>query len=358
MEKRDYYEVLGVAKTATPEEIKKAYRKLAIKYHPDRNPNDESAAEKFREATEAYDVLADEKKRQNYDRFGFVDDNTMNSSSFRDFADIFGGMNMGDFFSSFARSYNASRSYDNFKRKGRNTRQTITIDLDECIKGTKKELKVNLKKICVTCNGFGGKTSVVCPNCNGTGMEVKGNAFMKIQTTCTVCEGTGKQYKKDCPDCKGNGITESNKTISFEVPKGVHTGQNYIFRGFGEPCQGGDNGDLIATIIVDSTKSIFTPSRLNPDLLTCQLNISCAQAALGDIIKFTCPDGEVIDLTIPAGATTGQVISLSKHGLNNEPLYIYLFVETPQNLNESQRAVFEELKKNSKANTCKNTMFK
>lgn len=342
MSKRDYYEVLGVSKDASAEEIKKAYRKLAVKYHPDRNQGDSNAEEKFKEATEAYEVLSDETKRKNYNSFGFsgVDNNGgFNASSFKDFADIFGDMDINDFINPFAR-----RSYANsFRQKGQNVNKIITVTFDECLTGIKKEVVVDVKENCPTCKGFGSKDSTNCPNCNGTGLEVHGTSFMKIQVTCSKCGGIGKAYKKDCPDCKGNGSKTVSKRVSFDIPAGVQSGQRFVIRGLGDPVPGGENGDLIINIIVDDSNTIFTRLR-NTDTLSCQLNISCVTAALGGTVEIKCPDKTLEKVEIKAGTKTGDTIRIANKGINGADLVLTTVVQTPEDLSEEDKATLEKLR--------------
>lgn len=347
---KDYYEILGVDKSASSEEIKKAYRKLAVKYHPDKNPGDKDAEQKFRDATEAYDILGDEKKRKQYDQFGSADPSDIGMSPgdfFRHFTDMYGMGGMAGF-----------RSM--FRTRGDNVYKKITITLDEAISGITVDIPVDIKEHCKTCKGSGSKTEKVCPICHGTGLETRTiNQFNIIQMTCNNCHGLGKILIHDCPDCEGKGVHVTKKVVSLKIPVGAQSGSVYVLKGLGDPVPygvEGENGDLTVTVDVDESKSIWSRP-LNSDSLTCQLNITFAQAILGDVIKFTCPDKSVIDLTIPAGVETGSVLSVPNKGFNSAPLFVYIFVKTPKDLTDEQKKLFEELKKDSKVECVKNRIF-
>ena len=350
---KDYYEILGVEKNATQEEIKKAYRNLALKYHPDRNPDDKVAAEKFTEAAEAYDTLGDEKKRKEYDMFGTT--SNMNGGGFSA-EDIFSRFSQGFPFGDIFGQGGMGRQQQGPK-KGNNVYTDLIITLDEAILGCTKDIHVKVSNNCPKCQGHGGTDKKSCPTCNGTGwMNTQIGPFSIMRTACNVCKGTGITFGKNCPDCKGTGKVESNKAISLKIPVGASTGRIFILKGLGEPVPEGENGDLVVKLTVDESKSIW--SRPSGDTLTCQLNISMAQAVLGDTIKFTCPDKSVIDLVIPAGVETGSVLNLDKRGINGSNLFIYIFVDTPKGLTKEQEEVLKSMLGKTENKVSKNTMFK
>ena len=264
-QKRDYYEVLGVSKTATDEEIKKAYRKLAKKYHPDMNPGDKEAEKKFKEASEAYAVLSDKEKRSQYDQFGhaaFDGTGGFGAGGFdftgADFSDIFGDLFGGMFGGS------RSRGPSNGPMKGSNIRTSVRISFLEAVFGTEKELTLNLKDPCPTCNGTGAKPGTspqMCPKCGGKGQVVftQQSFFGTVRNvqTCPDCGGTGKIIKDKCADCGGTGYITNRKTINVTIPAGIDNGQSVRIREKGEPgINGGPRGDLLVEVIV-SPHEIF-----------------------------------------------------------------------------------------------------
>lgn len=338
MAKRDYYEVLGISKNATDEEIKKAYRKLAIKYHPDKNPGNKEAETNFREATEAYEVLSDKDKRKNYDQFGFDATNSnFNpndfSKAFHDFSDIFGTSNFGDFFSSsfssgFGDFFNQSNKTKNFFREGKelDKRVILQIDLEQAFFGIKKEIKIQRNVLCKVCNGTGaegGKEST-CRDCLGTGMKTVRQGFMTIQTTCSTCHGTGKINVHPCKHCNGNGATVENKIVSLNIPAGTKTGKVITIPGLGDVGKN-KTGNLIIEIQVFETNKF----KFNLGKTYCKAKIGLGNALLGKNISIRVHDKD-FDVHIPKGCQNNQKVLVTTDGVN--ALYCVVDVEIPKDV--------------------------
>ena len=357
MAKRDFYEVLGVAKGASEDEIKKAYRKLAMKYHPDRNPNDKTAEEKFKEVKEAYEVLSDDNKRQAYDRFGHagVDPNGMGGMGggmggdpfgrvFGDiFGDIFGG-GMGGMGGMGGRG--ASQAY-----RGSDLRYNLEISLEEAAKGCQKTIRVPAWNKCSSCGGSGAKkgtSPTTCTTCNGQGQVRMQQGFIQVHQTCPHCHGTGKTIKEPCPDCHGQGYTRTNKTLEVSIPKGIDEGMRIRSAGNGEPGQnGGPAGDLFGEIHIKH-HPVFPR---DDDDLHCEIPISFGKAALGGDIEVPTLDGKV-SFHVPTGTQTGRTFRLKGKGIKGVhsyhpgDLFCHVRVETPVNLTEEEKNLlrkFEEL---------------
>ncbi len=356
--KRDYYEVLGVSKSADDAELKKAYRALAKKYHPDMNPGDAEAEKKFKEASEAYAILSDPEKRKQYDQFGFAafeggaggggfggfDFNSM------DFSDIFGDI-FGDFFGG-----GRSRRTSNGPMKGANIRTSVRITFEEATFGVEKEIELTLKDECGTCHGTGAKagtTPETCSKCGGKGQVVftSQSFFGTVRNvqTCPDCNGTGKIVKEKCPDCYGNGYIASKKKIQVSIPAGIDNGQSVRIREKGEPgTNGGPRGDLLVEVIV-SRHPIFQRQDYN---IYSTVPVSYAVAALGGEIVVDTVDGKVI-YEVKAGTQTDTKVRLKGKGvptLRNKDVrgdhYVTLVVQTPEKLsNEAKELLrkFDEL---------------
>lgn len=346
-DKRDYYEVLGVGKGATDDELKKAYRQLAKKYHPDTNPGDKSAEAKFKEASEAYAILSDPDKRRQYDQFGHSAFDGAGGAGFTDFdmRDIFGEFFGGDIFGDLFGG--RSRRSNNGPRQGANLRTSVRITFDEAVFGTEKELDLNLKDECDTCHGSGAKPGTTpegCQKCGGKGQVIytQQTIFGMSQNiqTCPDCRGAGKIIKEKCSDCFGNGYITRKRKIQVIIPAGIDNGQSVRLRGKGEPgTNGGPRGDLLVDIDV-SRHPIF--QRRDYDIFS-TAPISYATAALGGDIRISTVDGDVI-YNVKAGTQTDTKVRLREKGvptLRNKNVrgdhYVTLVVQVPTSLNSEQK---------------------
>ncbi len=358
-QKRDYYEVLGVAKNAGDGEIKKAYRVLAKKYHPDMNPGDKEAEKKFKEASEAYAILSDPEKRRQYDQFGHAafEGGGAGGGGFdfsgMDFGDIFGDI-FGDFFGG------GSRRSSNGPMKGANVRASVRITFEEAVFGCEKELELVLKDDCPECHGSGAKpgtTPETCSKCGGKGKVImtQQSLFGMVQNvqTCPDCRGTGKIVKEKCPHCHGNGYVSNKKKISVSIPAGIDNGQSVRIREKGEPgVNGGPRGDLLVEVLITS-HPIFQRQDMN---IYSTAPISFAQAALGGEIRISTIDGDVL-YTVKPGTQTDTRIRLKGKGvpsLRNKNIrgdqYVTLVVQVPTSLSaEAKEALrrYDEINGNS-----------
>lgn len=347
-DKRDYYEILGVDKNADDAAIKKAYRVLAKKYHPDMNPGDKEAEAKFKEASEAYAVLSDPEKRRQYDQYGHAAFNGGGAGSggfdfnfSGDMSDIFGDI-FGDFFGG-----GRSRSSSNGPMKGANLRTSVRIKFEEAVFGCEKEIDITLKDECPKCHGTGAKEGtqpVTCSKCGGKGqvMYTQQSLFgaMRSVQTCPDCKGTGKIVKDKCPDCSGTGYISSRKKIQVSIPAGIDDGQSIRIAGKGEPgTNGGQRGDLLVEVNV-MRHPIFQRQDYN---LYSTAPISFAQAALGGDVRISTIDGDVL-FPIKAGTQTDTKIRLKGKGvpsLRNKNLrgdqYVTLVVQVPEKLSAAQK---------------------
>ncbi len=350
--KRDYYEVLGVPKDADEAALKKAYRVLAKKYHPDANPGDKEAEAKFKEASEAYSVLSDPEKRRKYDQFGHAafEGGAGGAGGYggfdfngADMGDIFGDI-FGDFFGGGRSAYGRS---SNGPMRGANLRTGVRITFEEAIFGCEKEIELTLKDECPKCHGTGAKpgtSPVTCPKCNGKGKIVytQQSFFGQVQNvqTCPDCRGTGKIVKDKCPDCYGTGYISSKKKIQVKIPAGIDNGQSIRIAGKGEPgTNGGERGDLLVEVTV-SRSPVFMRQETS---IFSTVPISFATAALGGPIKIKTVDGEV-EYEVKPGTQTDTKVRLRGKGvpsLRNKNIrgdhYITLVVTVPEKLNEEQK---------------------
>lgn len=343
--KQDYYEVLGVARNASEEEIRRAFRKLAFQCHPDRN-RDPKAEEKFKEINEAYQVLSDPEKRRRYDRYGQVDI----EGGFPDFG--FGGL--GDIFESFFGAFGTpfSRTAQHVPQKGDSLRSRLTLSFLEAVFGCRKEIEIQRIELCPSCQGIGsapGTNPETCPECRGTGQvrRVQQSIFGRYTstTTCTRCEGSGTVITNPCPECRGRGRVMVKRTIKVDVPAGVDDGQRLCLREEGNAgLYGGPAGDLYIFLSVKPHK-LF--QRQGSDILY-DLPISFPQAALGDEIRVPSLDGKV-NLKIPSGTQSGETFRLKGKGIphinakRRGDLLVKVHVTTPQRLDKDQRRLLQEL---------------
>lgn len=346
MSKRDYYEILGVDRSADDKEVKKAYRRLAMKHHPDRNPDDKESEEKFKEATEAYEILSDEQKRAAYDQYGHAGvDQNGGGAGFGGggggFGDIFGDV-FGDIFGGGGAGGGRSRS-----ARGSDLRYNLELDLEEAVKGKTVKIRVPTQVKCNPCAGSGaakGSKPEMCGTCHGAGQVRMQQGFFSVQQTCPHCRGQGKTIKNPCSSCQGSGVQEEQKTLSVKVPPGVDTGDRIRLSGEGEAgAQGGPSGDLYVQVSVKE-HPIFVRDGKN---LYCDVPITLIDAALGGELEVPTLDGRV-KLKIPAETQSGKMFRLRGKGV--EPvrggaagdLMCRVVVETPVNLNKKQKDLLRE----------------
>ncbi len=358
-EKRDYYEVLGVSKNASEDEIKRAYKKLARKYHPDMNPGDKEAEEKFKEVNEANEVLSNPEKKAKYDQFGFagVDPNYgagqggyggAGGFDFGDLGDIFGSFFGGGFGGGGRRNPNAPQ-------RGESIRASLSVEFTEAAFGCEKSITIDRSEQCPTCKGKGcapGTTPEVCTECHGTGTVTQAQrtpfGMMQSQTVCPKCRGKGQIIHQPCPDCRGAGAVRKRRTIQVNIPAGIDNGQTISLRGQGHSGKnGGPAGDLLITVMV-RPHEIF---RRDGTAVFCEAPITFTQAVLGGTLEIPTIDGKV-KYDIPEGTQTGTVFRLRGKGIpvlngrGRGDQYVTVNIETPRNLNREQK---EALKKFSES---------
>jgi molecular chaperone DnaJ len=347
-DKRDYYEVLGVGRSASADEIKSAYRKLALQFHPDRNPDNPEAEDKFKEAAEAYEVLGDAGKRAQYDRFGhagvngqgFGDHFHSSEDVFSAFGDIF-----GDFF-----GFGAAAGGRRRARAGADLRYNLTVSFRDAAKGSEVELNIPKKEVCSECSGSGsapGHTSETCQHCRGQGQVTQSQGFFRISVPCPVCRGEGKIVTHPCAKCRGQGIVQVNKNLKVRIPAGVDNGSRLRLRGEGEPGDfGGPHGDLYVVIYVEEDK-IFT--RRGQDLVIVA-DVSIVQAILGAKIEVPTLD-EPVTLEIPKGTQSGKILRIKGMGLphlgstQKGDLLVEVSVRIPTKVTKKQEDLLREFDK-------------
>ena len=360
MAKRDYYEVLGVQKGASAEDIKKAYRKLAVKYHPDRNPGDKEAEEKFREATEAYEVLSDDKKRPIYDQYGFAGLDGMDGSSgggaqyshaFHDFSDLFGGMGggFGDIFDNlFGGGKSRSTHTRQGPKEGASLRYDLNITFKDAVFGTKAEIRFRHNETCDSCHGSGcaqGGSRKTCPTCNGLGQVQRSSGFFAVSQTCPNCRGSGMTIDKPCASCRGTGVTEKSKKISLAIPQGVDNGKRITI-----PKQGdvGENGGPAGALVVILHVEQHPYFERDGQDLYCAVPISFSQAVLGSSITITSLDGKKIAIPIKEGTSNGAMLRIKGEGVpftassRRGDLYVKILVQIPSKINSKQKELLKE----------------
>lgn len=359
MAKRDYYEVLGVSKSATQEEIKKAYRKLAIENHPDKNPGDKAAEERFKEATEAYEALGDEQKRKAYDTYGFAGVNQAGgaggySRAYADFSDIFSGMGggFGDIFSSiFGGGFGGqTQSRSRGPQPGKSYRYNLEISLEEALVETKKDISYSRLVACESCHGTGGKGGSIskrtCPTCGGSGVVRSNSGFFSMQSTCSTCGGTGSIIENPCPDCRGNGVVKKQQKLRVRIQAGVQDGTDIVLQGMGdEGKSGAPAGDLHVRINIKPHPYYIRQA----DDLYVQIPISITQAALGLDVNVPLIDGTRTAVSIPSGIQDGKLIRVRGKGMphykgiGNGDLYVKVKIQMPRRINSKAKGLLMEL---------------
>jgi len=358
--KKDYYEVLGVNKDASDEEIKKSYRKLAMKYHPDRNPDNPKAEEQFKEAKEAYEMLSDDQKRAAYDQYGHAGvDPSMGAGAgagFGGFSDAFGDI-FGDIFGGGRGGGQRSNVY-----RGADLRYNMEISLEDAARGTETKIRIPVQATCETCDGTGakkGKSPVTCTTCNGHGQVRMQQGFFSVQQTCPKCHGTGKIIKDEdqCGTCHGAGRIKQNKTLSVKIPAGVDEGDRIRLSGEGEAgVNGGPTGDLYVVIHI-KPHEMFQRDGGN---LHCEMPISFTTAALGGEIEVPTLGGSA-KMKIPAETQTGGVFRLRGKGIkplrasDYGDLMVHVVVETPVKLTEHQKKLLKEFDASTQADAGKHS---
>lgn len=344
---KNYYEILGVSKDASQEEIKKAFRELALKYHPDRNPEDSSAEEKFKEINEAYQVLGDVQKRKRYDEllegrgrgFGFEGIDDIFEDLFSEFTSIFTGR----------RSRRRRRT-----ERGADLLYRLKINLFEAARGVNKEISFTAPLLCDVCDGSGMKPGTgkrICPRCGGRGVVIMEQGFFSFSRTCPHCNGNGEIIETPCNRCNGKGVVDKERSITVEVPPGAYTGLRLRFSGYGEPGKAGPPGDLYVEIEVEE-HPVF--KRDGNDLYI-EIPLSFTDAILGTEVEIPSVDGEVL-LKIPAGVQPGQVLRLKNKGMpslngRRGDLYVTVNVTIPKRLSKTQKNLIKEFKKTEKASS-------
>ncbi len=361
-DKRDYYEVLGISKGASDDEIKKAHRKLAKKYHPDLNKDNPEAAEKFKELNEAYEVLSDKDKRAKYDQFGFAGVDPNYGGGGGGFGG-FGGFDMGDlggiFDAFFGGGGGSSRSRRNAPQRGETLQQRLMLSFEEAAFGCEKEITISRVESCEACGGSGaapGTSAETCSRCRGSGTVTQTQrtplGMFQTQSPCPECRGTGKIIKTPCKKCAGKGKVRNSRTLKVKIPAGIDDGQSIQLRGQGGAgTNGGPAGDVIVTIGI-RPHPLFT--REGSDVL-CEIPISFTQAALGVTLQVPTIDGK-IEYQVPEGTQTGTVFRMRGKGIQNVngrgrgDQFVRVNIEVPKNLSQKQKDLLREFEESSNAN--------
>ena len=357
MAKRDFYEILGVAKNASDDDIKKAYRKLAMKHHPDRNPDSKGSEDKFKEAKEAYEMLSDPQKREAYDRYGHagVDPNMGGSGGFSGgaggFADAFGDI-FGDIFGGAAGARGGRGNAGPQVYRGADLRYNLEITLEQAANGFDTTIRVPSWDACEVCHGSGAKpgtSPTTCPTCGGHGQVRMQQGFFSIQQTCPKCHGTGKIIPEPCTTCTGAGRIKRNKTLEVKIPAGIDDGMRIRSSGNGEPgMNGGPPGDLYVEIHI-KPHGVF---QRDGDDLHCEMPISYTRAALGGEIEVPTLSGKA-SFTIPEGTQSGKTFRLRSKGIKGVrsgfagDLFCHVVVETPVKLTEKQKDLLREFERST-----------
>jgi len=359
--KRDYYEVLGVSKNASDDELKKAYRKLAMKYHPDRNPDNQEASDKFKDICEAYEVLSDAQKRQRYDQFGHEGvksafgpggfDFGRDFTHAGDFGDIFETIFGGGFAEMFGGGSRRSYRNSNGPQRGNDLRFDLEIDFEEALYGSERQLDLKINDSCEQCKGSGaapGSQRESCRQCGGQGFVVAGGGFFQVRQACPVCHGEGTMVTNPCTKCHGSGRVKAARHITLRIPQGVETGSRLRLAGKGESgLRGGPNGDIYVVLHVREHE-IF---ERHGDDLACAIPVSPVTAAVGGEIQIPTPDGYA-RIKLPAGTPNGKILRLrgkgmpSLHGRTGD-LHLRIELETPVKLSSRQKKALKEFEESS-----------
>ncbi len=352
-QKRDFYEVLGVEKTASDDEIKRAYRKMAKQYHPDVNPGDAEAEAKFKEVNEAYEVLSDSDKRSRYDAYGHAGvDPNFGAGGYGGYDGGFGDFgDLGSIFESFFGGFGGGSTRRTGPQRGESVRVRVTLSFEEAAFGCEKTIEIGRVEACKTCGGSGaapGTTAETCPRCGGTGqVRAQRRTPLGVMTTsevCPECGGSGKKIASPCPDCQGSGVQRVRKSIKVKIPAGIDDGQTLSVRGEGHAgANGGPSGDLLVTVSV-RPHPIFERDGTSVHI---ELPISFAQAALGAELEVPTIDGKV-KWTLPEGTQTGSTFRLKGKGIprinssGRGDEFVHVVVETPKNLTQKQKELLRE----------------
>lgn len=358
MAKRDYYEVLGIQKGATKDEIKKGYRKLAVQFHPDKNPGNKEAEDKFKEATEAYEVLSDDQKRQIYDQYGFAGLEGMGgggggySHAYTDFQDLFGGFDFDSIFGSFfggGRTGHSSRGEAH--NQGSNLRYDMEISFKDAVYGTKTEIQFTHNELCDACHGTGGAEGAkrkVCATCQGTGQIRRSSGFFSMAQPCPTCHGEGSTIDNPCRTCGGTGLEKRKCKILVTIPPGIDDGKRISIPRQGDAGRnGGPAGDLYIFIHVQQHSRF---ERSGQDLY-CAVPISIMQAALGAEITVTSLDDKKIKIRVPSGTQNGKLLRVREEGVpingttRKGDLYIKIIIRVPIKLSARSKQLLEEISK-------------
>jgi molecular chaperone DnaJ len=345
--RRDYYEILGISRDADGDEIKKAYRHTALKYHPDRNPGDKEAEENFKEAAEAYEVLSDREKRKIYDLYGHEGLRGTGFTGFGGFEDIFSAF--GDIFDGFF-GFGGRGSRRRRVRRGNDLKYNLELTLEEAYRGKEEEIVFEKWESCDICGGNGiapGSESATCPNCQGRGETVHSQAFFQIRTTCSTCNGTGEVVVDPCTGCKGKGRVRAEKRVLVKIPPGVDTGLQLRIEGEGENGEnGGPPGDLFVVIYVKEHDFFVRDG----DNLRCHIAVSFVAAAMGTEVSIpVIDDSEQRQVVVPEGTQPGEIIKIKGGGMPSlrrarwrGDLFVQVMVKTPTKLSQRQRELLME----------------